>query len=227
MFDWRLPTHRRGFLGRVASGAAALGLTQLARPLDLAAAPVQVPAKEDPAVTAWLGKLKGKHRQVYDVPELNNGFALAWSRVFYMTNNETGVADADMSVMVVLRHEALPLALVDAAWAKYKLGEVFKINDPKTNAPSVRNIFYKTAPGDLPLPGMDIGDLLQSGTLFGACNMAIRFYSGMVAKNMGANADDVRKDWVASVIPGIQVVPSGVWAVNRAQEHGCSYCFAG
>lgn len=227
MFDWRLPTHRRGFLGRVAGGAAALGLTQLARPLDLAAAPLQVPAKEDPAVTAWLGKLKGKHRQVYDVPELNNGFALAWSRVFYMTNNETGVPDSDMSVMVVLRHEALPLAFVDAAWAKYKLGEVFKINDPKTSAPAVRNIFYKTAPGDLPLPGMDIGDLLQSGALFGACNMAIRFYSGMVAKNMGANADDVRKDWVASVIPGIQVVPSGVWAVNRAQERGCSYCFAG
>ena len=25
MFDWKLPTHRRGFLGRVAGGAAALG----------------------------------------------------------------------------------------------------------------------------------------------------------------------------------------------------------
>jgi len=43
----------------------------------------------------------------------------------------------------------------------------------------------------------------------------------------GGNADDIRKDWLAAVIPGIQVVPSGVWAVNRAQEHGCTYCFAG
>ncbi len=150
MFDWKLPTHRRGFLGRVAGSAAALSLTQLARPFELSAAPPQGPAKEDPAVTAWLGKLKGKHRQLYDTPELNNGFALAWSRVFYMTNNETGVADADMSVMVVLRHAAIPLAMVDAAWAKYKFGEFFKITDPKTNAPAVRNIFYKTAPGELP-----------------------------------------------------------------------------
>jgi len=29
------------------------------------------------------------------------------------------------------------------------------------------------------------------------------------------------------VLPGIEVVPSGVWAVGRAQEHHCAYCFAG
>jgi len=29
------------------------------------------------------------------------------------------------------------------------------------------------------------------------------------------------------LFPGIQVVPSGVMAVGRAQEHGCTYCFAG
>jgi len=28
-------------------------------------------------------------------------------------------------------------------------------------------------------------------------------------------------------LPGIQPVPSGVWAIGRAQEHGCAYCFAG
>ena len=46
---------------------------------------------------------------------------------------------------------------------------------------------------------------------------------------MGNNADPaaVKKEWVAGVLPGIQVVPSGVWAVGRAQEHGCAYCFAG
>ena len=38
---------------------------------------------------------------------------------------------------------------------------------------------------------------------------------------------EVKKDWVAGVLPGIQLVPSGVLAVNRAQEHGCTYCFAG
>src|ERR1051325_474276 len=119
MMDLTLPTHRRAFLARAAGGAAALGLAGLATPVDLAAQGQQAQAKEDPALTAWLGKLKGKHRQVYDAPEVNSGFALAWSRVFYLTNNETGVPDSDMSVMVLLRHAAIPLALVDSAWAKY------------------------------------------------------------------------------------------------------------
>jgi len=219
MIDLNLPTHRRAFLGQAAGSAAALGLAGLASPLEAAATPQAPQGQEDPALTAWLGKLKGKHRQVYDMPELNGGFGLAWSRVFYMTNNETGVPDSDVSVMVVLRHAALPLALVDSAWAKYKMGEVFKITDPKTNAPAVRNIFYKTAAGELPLPGMDIGDLLKTGVLFGACNMAIKFYSAAVAKSTGGNADTIAKEWRAAVIPGIQIVPSGVWGVNRAQEH--------
>jgi intracellular sulfur oxidation DsrE/DsrF family protein len=29
------------------------------------------------------------------------------------------------------------------------------------------------------------------------------------------------------LLPGVQVVPSGVWAVGRAQEKGCGYCYAG
>jgi len=38
---------------------------------------------------------------------------------------------------------------------------------------------------------------------------------------------DVKKEWVAGLLPGVQVMPSGVWAVGRAQEHGCTYCYAG
>jgi intracellular sulfur oxidation DsrE/DsrF family protein len=44
---------------------------------------------------------------------------------------------------------------------------------------------------------------------------------------MKMDAADVKKDWVSGILPGIQIVPSGVLAVNRAQEHGCTYCYAG
>jgi hypothetical protein len=57
--------------------------------------------------------------------------------------------------------------------------------------------------------------------------VALTVYSGVVAKKMNGDAAAVKADWVAGLFPGIQVVPSGVWAVNRAQEHGCTYCFAG
>lgn len=225
MIDLKLPTHRRGFLGSVASTAAALGLGSIL-PRGLVAQPAPGnPAVDDPQVEAWLGKITGKHRQVYDMPELNGGNGFIWSRVFYLTNE--GISEKDLSVVVILRHGALPLAMTDAMWTKYKLGEVFKLDDPETKGPAVSNFWYKIPPDKQPLPGISIENLLASGTLFGACNMAIKFYSGLVAKSMNMAADDVANDWRANLLPGMQVVPSGVWAVNRAQEHGCTYCFAG
>ena len=46
-----------------------------------------------------------------------------------------------------------------------------------------------------------------------------------VADMMKMKAEDVMNDWKAGLLPGVQIVPSGVWAVGRAQEHGCQYCF--
>ena len=57
--------------------------------------------------------------------------------------------------------------------------------------------------------------------------MALTFYSKHVGEAMKMDAAEVKKDWVSGLLPGIQVVPSGVLAVNRAQEHGCTYCYAG
>ena len=37
----------------------------------------------------------------------------------------------------------------------------------------------------------------------------------------------IKADWIANVLPGYTVVPSGVVAVNGAQSKGCSYCYAG
>jgi len=57
--------------------------------------------------------------------------------------------------------------------------------------------------------------------------MAMTVYSNVVAMQTGAKPEDVLKDWTANVLPGVQVVPSGVWALGRAQEKQCAYIFAG
>ena len=49
----------------------------------------------------------------------------------------------------------------------------------------------------------------------------------MVAANMGLDSNTVYKDWIDAIHPDIQLVPSGVWALGRAQEHKCGYIFAG
>jgi len=74
---------------------------------------------------------------------------------------------------------------------------------------------------------MALDELSAKGVLFGICNVALTIYSGIFAKSMGLQANAVRQDWVASLLPGVQIVPSGVIAVNRTQERGCAYCFAG
>ena len=47
------------------------------------------------------------------------------------------------------------------------------------------------------------------------------------AKKMNLNPDDVYAEMVKGILPGIQLVPSGVWALGRAQNNKCAYIFAG
>ena len=219
---------RRQFLNSAAATAAAIGLSAKAALLQAADTPAAPASGTDTDFQKWLAGIHGKYRQVYDAPEPNSGFALLWSYVFLMTGAQGyGVPESDRGVVVVLRHAAIPLAFNDALWAKYKMGEVFKINDPATKAPSTRNAFANIKPGDLPIPDAAVDKLIARGVKFGVCNMAITVYSGIVAKQMGLQHDEVKKDWIAGVFPGITVVPSGVVAVNGAQANGCTYCFAG
>jgi intracellular sulfur oxidation DsrE/DsrF family protein len=220
-------TPRRTFLGTLAAGATAvLGIAGIASTASrLIAKPNSQPKGSDNTeFEGWLNKINGKHRQVYDATAENGGMPFAWARIFLMTS---GMPETDISTVVILRHEAIPLAFDHSLWEKYKLGEFFKITDKATKAPSVRNPYYHPKPGELMLDSFAMDELMKSGVMFGACNMAIKVYSGMLAKKMNVDADVVMKEWLAGVLPGIQVVPSGVVAVNRTQEHGCTYCYAG
>lgn len=220
---------RREFLGNVAAGAAALGLLSI--PSSIKAAPSLF---QDPASDAdeWFKKVKGKHRIVFDVTRPNEVMPFAWPKVFLLTNEKTGTPAKENSVVVVLRHDGIPYAFEDRIWEKYKFGEVFKADDPKTKTASLRNPFWKPKTGDFAIPGIGnvqigINELQSDGVMFCVCDMAMTVFSAVVAKGMNLDAADVKKDWVGGLLPGIQVVPSGVWAVGRAQEHGCAYCFAG
>ena len=224
MFEFNdVTTPRRGFLGTLAATAAA-GLASLT-PLRLEAQPRRGSTSGvDAAFETWLNRITGKHKMVFDAPEVNSGMPVIWPRVWLNGNNENyGTKDTDNSAVVILRHAAIPLAMKDEVWAKYKLGEAFSIKEGET--PATKNIFAKVMP--LPLPGTGMEALLASGVMFGVCNVALTVYSAMVAQKSGLDAAAVKADWVAALLPGTQVVPSGVLAVARTQEKGCAYCFAG
>jgi intracellular sulfur oxidation DsrE/DsrF family protein len=227
-----LTTNRRAFIGTLATGAAAMSLAGLAAPLQsVAKGNNHVTADDDP--DAWFKKLDGKkHKIVFDVTEPNGMMPFAWPRVFLVTNGLTGTAEKDAGVVVILRHEAIPYAMGSELWTKYKFGEVFKITDDKTKTSALRNAYWKPGKDDFQIPGLGsvpigINELQDSGVMFCVCNMALTVYSSAVSQMNNVKQEDVYNEWKKGLLPGVQIVPSGVWAVGRAQEHGCAYCFAG
>ena len=176
----------------------------------------------------WFKKIKGSHRIAYDGSTPHAGLPIIWNWAFYKSNNETGSPDSDITAMSVLRHNAIPYALKSEIWNKYKLGEIFEINDNSTGKPSLRNTVYEPQDGDFPPLGIDgIKRMQERGALFCVCNLAIGVYSGVVANKMSLDPKDVYEDMIEGILPEIQLVPSGVWALGRAQENGCGYIFAG
>lgn len=221
-------TPRRGFLQRLAAASVAFGLGG-AIPSPLHAEGLRsAKAGGSPGPEEWLSGVNGKHRQVLDAVSVNEGMSLVWSMVFLNTHNQTGgLADSDLSAVTVLRHHAIPIAFADSIWARYKLGEALGIKDPATSGPAVRNPYFHPREGALMLPGMAVDKLLERGVIFGACNLATTILSGMRAEAVGVPKDEALKEWKAAVIPGFTLVPSGIWAVNQAQEKRCTYAYAG
>jgi intracellular sulfur oxidation DsrE/DsrF family protein len=214
---------RRGFLGRVAAGAAAVVATGI--PIAPAAALPARGTPEAPWSDAWLDGLTGTHRQFFDGLSSSDD-VLSYAMFFLKLNNEVyHLTDHQLSAVVGLRHRAVPLALADGIWAKYKLGEFLNVTDPATKAPAVRNIFNHE--DGLRFPEAAVNKLAARGVIFTVCDVAVTLMSGALAEKLGVSKDAAKREWIDGCLPGMTVVATGVLAVNRAQEHGCTYCYGG
>jgi len=220
---------RRDFLKQIATGAAVLGAG------SMFTAPLQLSAEghlssDVSEADAWFNKVRGKHKIVFDVIEPKGTFPFAWPKIFLVTNGATGTTEKDCGVVVILRHNGIPFAMNNDLWAKYKFGEMFKVYEEDGKTPVTSNPFWQ--PKAMPIPGVGevkigINDLQDSGVMFCVCDMALTVYSAVTAMGLKQDPAAIHKEWLAGLLPNVQPVPSGVWAVGRAQEHGCSYCFVG
>lgn len=221
------PHSRRDFLNTVLLSGAAGGIASLIPTAEVSASTIGSQGFQNNA-DDWFKKIKGTHRVVYDGSTPHDGFPIIWNWAFYYSNNSTGSPDEDITAMTVLRHSAMPFALNSDIWEKYELGSMIGVTDKKTQKPSLRNPYYEPQPGDFPMDFIQgIKGLQERGALFCVCDLAINVYSGNKAKQIGADPEKVYEEWKAGVLPGIQIVPSGVWALERAQKNGCAYIFAG
>jgi hypothetical protein len=217
-------TQRRAFLGGLATGAAALATGIGLTPLELGAAEAEAFAEPD----AWLAGIKGQHKQYFDAVSVNDGFALAYAMNYMNTMGETyKITDNQLTAVVGLRHFSIPLAFNNEIWRKYRLGEFTKANDSATKAPALRNPYAYAKEGELMFPGMALEKLMARGAVVTVCNVALTILSGLAAQAAGLPKEKAKAEWTAGMFKGVHIVPSGVLAVGRAQEKGCTYCFAG
>ncbi len=211
---------RRTLIARFAGGlAASVAGLMSARAL---AAPT---AGREPSAPGpdWPGASNMRHRLLVDAYQVNDGWPLVYAHTFLATNEPADLA----GVVVVLRSQALPLALQSPMWAKYRIGESSQIIDPETKLPATKNPFLRPKTGVLRSDEASVDRLLAAGAVMGACNVALHSQSKALAGSAGVSADEAAREWAANLVPGITLLPSGVWGVGRAQQAGCGYCAGG
>jgi len=214
---------RRSWMSGVGAAAAgvALGATRVeAQTLTPASPPQSSPTATafQPARHAqddWFDKVPGKHRTILDVTSAEGStWGIAYANNIFNANR-TGyqIENADIAVVVCLRHSATSFAFNNAMWAKYgkALAEGADYKDP--NGAEV-----KTNPrnsGDRPA----LDGLIKRGAHFAVCGLATRRLAGMIA-GPGGDTDAVIKELSANTITNAHIMPAGVVAVSRAQEYG-------
>lgn len=193
---------------------------------DFSPAATPVASSETPAPTdRWLKSLTGKHRQLFDAPAPGGGILLIHMLNYYDTwVRDYGAKDSDINGVGTFYGSTTFYGVNDAMWAKYKIGEFLETNDPATGKPATVNP-WRANPNILgmSLPQASIESLQKRGATFILCNNALGIFSGMLAKARGLNADAVYADLKANALPGVELVPGMVVAIDQAHAAGLSY----
>ena len=123
---------RRDFLGKVTAGAAAYSALPFALAISACAAEGSSQTAGEFDLT-WPNKLTGKHKAVFDMAEIESGYGLwrgmAWAG---QVQQYQGAAPTDVSLVTILRHNAIYLAMDQAFWDKYGVGKAMSVMHPMT-----------------------------------------------------------------------------------------------
>ena len=226
-----MPNPRRAFLGWLgASGAlaaAGVPLTRVEGSVVRGQPEPLVPVSADWDM-AWVERVTGKHRAVFDSPELSEGAGLFRACLWRDQYKEVyGTAREEMSAVLVIRHAAIALAMNDAYWARFEVGKAEKLKNYATKKWYTTNPIRVSAPGT-PAPWADYNlesFMAQGGSVL-ACNLAFRQVVSKFARGDKLKRDAAETRAKEHLIPGIVLQPSGIFAALRAQESGCSYILA-
>ena len=120
--------NRRSFVTRLTGFSALALLSPLADRVGLQAVEPSAEPSTSDWDFSWLDTLKGKHRQVFDFGSLEGGEPLRVVRNYLNAHKEVYRLEFPrVNAVVGIASNAFPINASDALWAKYSLGEKWKV----------------------------------------------------------------------------------------------------
>ncbi len=210
---------RRHFVGALGAGALLPALPGNAH----AATPLPSPVAADVDMS-WVDRVTGQFRAVFDVPEVEEGVGIfragMWSGQVRSVYGEATTC----STVLVIRHNAIDLAMHDAHWARFPVAKEAKWKNPRTKKWFVVNPMRAVPEGTSPARAMmTMEGFIAGGGIVLACDLAFRFAVARYRDGGKVPAADARAAAMANLIPGVILQPSGFFAAIRAQDAGCRF----
>jgi hypothetical protein len=214
-------SNRRAFFGTLGAVAAALTLD----PDEMRGA-VHSRAANETWDTSWLDRLaSAQYRVVFNTSEIAEGNVLGYVDEFFNDFHAAhGTTEQQTRPVVVFRRLGTPMAFNDSIWNRYGIGEDLKIKDPETGAFATRNIYWKPRDGATGWEAQyAIEPLHRRGMISLVCNVAMTNWARRTAQHFKRDPEAVQKEVRENLIPGAILVPSGIYALIRAQNAGCAF----
>ena len=176
---------------------------------------------------SWVRKISGKYRAVFDVAEIEDGFGVWRARIWRQQYSQMfGVPESSLGTVLILRSDAVGLALNQDFWLGYDIGKRWNVHDPSTGQSTARNpVFDRTGPNALPtqFSGFTLEDLMIGGTIILVCALALRDCAVLIAEKDKIPIEAADRRVRSMLIPGLILQPSGIFAAVLAQDNGCRY----
>jgi hypothetical protein len=215
---------RREALKKLAASAVALTSLTACATAGASASRGAAPRTASKWDMSWLDRIKKPRRMAFDTREVMAGAALGWVQGYRSGAAEAYGSNDDDATVLILAHASVPIGLGDDMWARMNWGETQKLKDPTTGETTKRNPFIGYKQGDkFSMVGAEGGldTLIAKGTVVLACNVAFTGITIMLANKEKISRDEARTAALAALVPGVILMPNGIFAVGAAQNAGC------
>ncbi len=227
---------RKAFLGTTALAASAAVLAgcrtsgSVGRDHQLGSIvyPVLTPDQYDYAAMMATFRVRARHKQLFPATTAavqQNGASVLYQHMqFGMNNFEFSLPHGPekLATLGVLSGSAVTFALNDDMWRTYEIGKRFSLAEANVYYRASSNLDLKAAPNDPKGIYQDWSAqaVLKRGGTFMVCHNAMTYFATDCAIRHQKNPHDVMTEWMANLLPGFLIVPSGIMAMQLAAENG-------